>query len=187
MSERDLALEIIAAVRSRDLPKRAAYVAVCTACAEGGGLRNYRNDGSSTLNDAFLHRQLNDSERAVARQSLAYGDGPIGRNLDSMGLYQQRPMSGWGAPAELMDPATSAGKFLDGAGNNRGLTDIHGWEQMEIYAAGQKVQGSLEKDAWLYQSWQAYAVNLVDSLWSESASSAATNPSSYVDTLLGRK
>lgn len=162
---------IIRAVKVRGLSKRAAYVAVTTSMAENGygkwGLAVWANDGNSTLKDAYLGRQLNDRERATARESMKYmapGD-PVGRNLDSMGLYQQRPMSGWGTPRELMDPEISAGKFLDGAGGNRGLTDIPGWEQMEVYAAGQKVQGSLPKDAWLYQAWQPKGIQFVDELW----------------------
>ena len=37
----------------------------------------------------------------------------MGNNLDSIGLFQQRPMTGWGTPAELINSATAAGKFFD--------------------------------------------------------------------------
>jgi hypothetical protein len=162
----DIARAIIAAARARfgvDA-KHAAVVGVCTALAESGGLILWANDGSSTLT-AVGGRQMTAADRAVARESLNYPHDRVGRNLDSMGLYQQRPMMGWGAPAELMDPAVSAGKFFDGAGTNKGLVDIPGWRGLEPFEAGRRVQGSLPRDAPLYASKQAAAVGIVDRLW----------------------
>ena len=65
---------------------------------------NYANDGTSILVGSAEQRQLNDAERAVARESLSYRHDKVGNNLDSIGLFQQRPMTGWGTPAELINP-----------------------------------------------------------------------------------
>ena len=60
----------------------------------------------------------------MARKSLAYPHDRVGKILDSIGLFQQRPMTGWGTPAELIDPATAAGKSFDR------LVQVPGWQGM---------------------------------------------------------
>jgi len=57
----------------------------------------------------------------------------VGNNLDSIGLFQQRPMTGWGAPAQLIDPATAAGLLLDR------LQRVPGWQSLPPWQAGQIV------------------------------------------------
>ena len=165
MSKEGIARGVIAACHARGLGRNAAEAAISTIIAECGALVMYANDGNSTLNDAYLHRQLNDGEREVARQSLQYPHDLVGRDLDSMGLFQQRPMSGWGPPNELMDPEMSTGKFFDGAGGNRGLLRITDWESLPPWEAGRRVQGSLPKDSWLYSDAYPQAVAIVDQYW----------------------
>jgi len=83
-------------------------------------------------------------------RNLSWGD------LDSVGLFQQRPSAGWGTVEELTDPATAAHLFYEGrAGYTRGLLDISGWESMALTDAAQRVQISAYPDA--YAKWESAA------------------------------
>ncbi|MGW2456751.1 peptidase M23 [Streptomyces sp. NPDC001704] len=68
-------------------------------------------------------------------------------DLDSLGLFQQRPSQGWGTPTQIMQPKYAAGMFFFGASRDttagiHGLADIQGWETMGLGQAAQKVQAS---------------------------------------------
>ncbi|MFI1756592.1 heavy metal transporter [Streptomyces sp. NPDC020571] len=63
-------------------------------------------------------------------RNLDHGD------KDSLGLFQQRPSQGWGKPAEIMDPAYSAGLFYDH------LVEIPGYLDLPLTDAAQRVQRS---------------------------------------------
>lgn len=81
-------------------------------------------------------------------------------HLDSVGLFQQRPSSGWGTPAQLQDPAYATRLFYGGpqnpnAGRTRGLLDIRGWQSMSLTVAAQAVQISAYPDA--YAKWETSA------------------------------
>jgi hypothetical protein len=80
------------------------------------------------------------------------------RNLDrgdrdSLGLFQQRPSTGWGSPAQIQDPTAAADAFYGVAGHtsNPGLLDITGWQSMPLTVAAQAVQRSGFPDA--YARW----------------------------------
>lgn len=144
----------------RGLGRSAALIGIDVALAETN-LYNYANDGTSTQLGTFPggHRQLNDAQRAVARQSLNYPhDDKVGHDLDSMGLFQQRPSASWGTPAELMDPVVSAGKFYDV------LVKVDGWQAMTPAAAAQKVQGSNDPTGGIYARVYDHAAAIVDQL-----------------------
>lgn len=75
---------------------------------------------------------------------------------DSVGLFQQRPSTGWGTVDEIMNPAHAAFLFYQGrSGYTRGLLDISGWQSMALTVAAQKVQVSAFPDA--YAKWEASA------------------------------
>jgi len=81
-------------------------------------------------------------------------------HLDSVGLFQQRPSSGWGTVAQLTTPQYAARLFFGGptnpnAGKTRGLLDISGWSSMTVTQAAQKVQKSAHPEA--YAKWEASA------------------------------
>ncbi|MFD3714933.1 peptidase M23 [Streptomyces sp. NPDC058677] len=63
---------------------------------------------------------------------------------DSVGVFQQRPSTGWGTKEQIMDVNYAARMFFLGGdgGDPPGLTDISGWERMEMGKAAQKVQRS---------------------------------------------
>ena len=87
-------------------------------------------------------------------RNLDWGD------RDSVGLFQQRPSSGWGSVEQLTTPSHAARLFYGGpsnpnAGYTRGLLDIAGWESMPLTVAAQAVQISAFPDA--YAKWEASA------------------------------
>lgn len=78
----------------------------------------------------------------VVPGSLSYPNDGVGYDHDSIGLFQQRPSTGWGTVAEIMDPATSARKFY------LVLAQVYGWQDMALAAAAQAVQVSAFPDAY---------------------------------------
>lgn len=87
-------------------------------------------------------------------RNLDWGD------RDSVGLFQQRPSSGWGSVEQLTTPSYAARLFFGGPSNpnrgyTRGLLDIPGWQNMSLTQAAQAVQISAYPDA--YAQWEASA------------------------------
>ena len=71
-------------------------------------------------------------------RNLNYGD------RDSLGLFQQRPSTGWGSPAQVRNPRLASLAFYGKASHtkNPGLVDVRGWQQMSVANAAQAVQRS---------------------------------------------
>jgi hypothetical protein len=89
-----------------------------------------------------------------------------GRNdHDSLGLFQQRPSSGWGSPAQVTNPHYATQSFL------KRLVKIHNWQQMPLTSAVQKVQVSAFPSA--YAKWEKFAASLVAGAYASDASHAA--------------
>lgn len=87
-------------------------------------------------------------------RNVRYGD------RDSLGLFQQRPSTGWGSPDQVLDPTRATQAFYGGAtnpnkGRTRGLLDIPGWTSMSVAQAAQAVQISAFPGA--YAKWEASA------------------------------
>lgn len=110
-------------------------------------------------------REIGVSDRAIAI-ALATGMVESGlRNLDwgdrdSLGIFQQRPSTGWGTPAQIMDADRSTRVFYGGQSDpngqvTRGLLDIPGWENMAFTDAAQAVQISAYPER--YGQWEAQA------------------------------
>jgi len=80
---------------------------------------------------------------------------------DSLGIFQQRPSTGWGTPEQITDVPTSTKSFYGVAdfGNNPGLLQIDGWENMPPNDACQAVQKSGVPDA--YAKWEGFARDLL--------------------------
>ncbi|MFI5835643.1 hypothetical protein ACIA5A_18390 [Micromonospora sp. NPDC051300] len=76
---------------------------------------------------------------------------------DSLGLFQQRPSSGWGTPEQITDPEYSTLAFL------KGLKQVDGWQDMPLTQAAQTVQVSAYPDA--YAQWEQQAADLVAQHW----------------------
>jgi murein DD-endopeptidase MepM/ murein hydrolase activator NlpD len=75
---------------------------------------------------------------------------------DSIGLFQQRPSTGWGRPDQLLDPAYTSRKFFEK------LVKLKGWEKMALTDAAQAVQRSAYPDA--YAKHEPLASQIVDAL-----------------------
>ncbi|MBC7725426.1 MAG: LysM peptidoglycan-binding domain-containing protein [Burkholderiaceae bacterium] len=94
-------------------------------------------------------------------ENLNYGD------RDSLGLFQQRPSTGWGSPAQVTDPVYAAKLFFGGPSNpntgiTRGLLDIPDWQSKTLTQAAQAVQISAYPDA--YAKWETSALAWLDQL-----------------------
>lgn len=131
------------------------------------------------LTDVALTDEMRQNARTIIAVGRRVGVGDRGliialaaalqesglRNLDhgdqdSLGLFQQRPSTGWGPPAQILNPTISAAAFFGGPinpnpGRTRGLLDIPGWEAMTVAQAAQSVQLSAHPDA--YARWEALA------------------------------
>jgi hypothetical protein len=127
------AVAIIEAGEDEGLDQKAWAIALATAMQESK-FRNYAN-----VNVA---------------ESYDYEHQAEGADHDSVGLFQQRPSSGWGSVKELMDPKTSASKFYDS------LKNVDGWQDMPVTTAAQTVQVSAFPDA--YAQWEDLAWDIID-------------------------
>lgn len=85
--------------------------------------------------------------------NLPYGD------LDSLGLFQQRPSQGWGTKEQIQTPRYAAAAFYSG------LAKVAGWETLSVTDAAQAVQHSGAPDA--YAQWEAEARVLAQALTGE--------------------
>src|SRR5215475_1265093 len=89
------------------------------------------------------------------QESKLHNLGNLGatNDHDSLGLFQQRPSSGWGTPQQITDPQHSATSFL------KGLQQVNGWQHMPLTDAAQKVQVSAYGDR--YAQWETQAAQVV--------------------------
>lgn len=112
-----------------------------------------------------IGRELGVSDRGIM---IALGTAMVEswlRNLDwgdrdSLGLFQQRPSTGWGTPDQIMDRGHSIRSYFLGASNpdgttTQGLLDIPGWESMSFADAAQAVQISAHPER--YAAWESAA------------------------------
>jgi len=103
------------------------------------------------------------------QESSLHNYGNLGNrnDHDSLGLFQQRPSSGWGTPAQVTNPHHAAQSFL------KRLVKIHNWQHMPLTLAVQKVQVSAFPQA--YAKWEKFAATLVAGTYAADAAHAATN------------
>lgn len=80
---------------------------------------------------------------------------------DSLGIFQQRPSTGWGTPEQITDVPTSSKSFYGVAsfGSNPGLLQISSWETMPPGDVCQAVQGSAYPER--YAQWEGFARDLL--------------------------
>ncbi|WP_058047464.1 hypothetical protein [Streptomyces roseifaciens] len=85
--------------------------------------------------------------------NINYGD------RDSVGLFQQRPVAGWGTKEQIMDPKYAAKMFFFGgdSGDPPGLEDVP-WENLSLNDAAQKVQRSGFPNAYGPKETQARSI-----------------------------
>jgi hypothetical protein len=90
---------------------------------------------------------------------INYGDLGGANDYDSLGLFQQRPSSGWGSAEQLQNPTYAAKAFYTA------LTQIPGWDQMNLADAAQAVQVSAFGDR--YAQWEAKAGDVVAAFYGQ--------------------
>jgi hypothetical protein len=129
------AYAIVQIGKALKMPRRGVVIAVATAIQE-----------STLLNRA--------SE--VLPESYRYPHQGTGSDHDSVGLFQQRPSSGWGSVRNLMNPAYAATQFY------LALKSVAGWQYMSLTGAAQAVQVSAYPDA--YAKHEALAAKIVAAL-----------------------
>ncbi|WP_431729367.1 hypothetical protein [Verrucosispora sp. TAA-831] len=112
-AQMDNAKVIVEVGEDLDIPRQGLVVAVATAMQE-----------STLLNYAS----------GVLPESQNYPHQAIGWDHDSVGLFQQRPSSGWGSVRDLMRPAYASRAFYEA------LLKVPGWQQMSLTMAAQAVQ-----------------------------------------------
>lgn len=139
-----------------------------SAPASPTGQRTAALDAEQAANAAVIiriGRELGVSDRGIAI-ALATAMVESGmRNLDwgdrdSLGIFQQRPSTGWGTAEQIRDPERSTRVFYGGQGDpngqrTRGLLDIAGWEDMAFTDAAQAVQ--ISAFPLRYGQWEAQA------------------------------
>lgn len=156
---------IIGVAKTDGLDQSAALIGLMTADAESG----FKVLANSTV-----------------PVSLSIPNQGVGSNYDSVGVFQQRPSTGWStlatgaaadysrsAVAQLMDPAYSAEAFFGSpygssapAALSKGLQDIP-WKSMSPAEAASTVQGN-EGGAATYAVFQSDAQSLINQYWSAS-------------------
>jgi hypothetical protein len=92
---------------------------------------------------------------ATARQESGLRNLPYG-DRDSLGLFQQRPSTGWGTPAQILDPIYASRSFYSQ------LVQLPGWQQLPLTVAAQAVQRSAFPNA--YAPWELLATRVVAGL-----------------------
>jgi hypothetical protein len=95
---------------------------------------------------------------AITESSLNNYDGG---DLDSIGLFQQRPSAGWGSISQLENPTYATDAFLNAM---KSKYPNNSWESGDIGAICQAVQVSAFPDA--YDQEAHDAALLADQLWS---------------------
>jgi hypothetical protein len=75
-----------------------------------------------------------------------------GGDLDSVGVFQQRPSQGWGRPRQLHDPVYATGRFF------AALVQVPHYLRLPLYQAAQAVQHSA--DGFAYTNYQVQAASM---------------------------
>ncbi|MFG2054717.1 hypothetical protein ACGFI9_11870 [Micromonospora sp. NPDC048930] len=127
----DNAKVIVDVGRAMKMPRPALVIAVATAMQESN-LYNLASD--------------------VLPESFDYPHQGSGSDHDSIGLFQQRPSSGWGTIAQIMRPSYAAQAFFSA------LNEVPGWQDMSLTQAAQAVQVSAFPDAYAQHEDRATTV-----------------------------
>jgi hypothetical protein len=131
----DNAVVIVQVGRKLAIPRQGLVVAIATALQESN-LYNLANE--------------------ALPESKNYPHQGSGWDHDSVGLFQQRTSTGWGAIKDLMQPAYAAQRFY------QALQAVPGWQQLSLSVAAQAVQMSAFPAA--YAQHEATATTVVNAL-----------------------
>ena len=160
---------------------RSAADAYCAATTTDGVRHTLTPDQASNtalIANIAVNRGLPDHAATVAiatamqesrLTNLDYGD------LDSLGMFQQRPSQGWGTAEQVTDMTYATNIFYDH------LLKVPDWQTIPVEDAAQEVQRSGYPD--LYATWDAMARAWAAGLTGEHAAgiSCALEPASSSD------
>ena len=151
----------------------AATIAKIGSRTPGAGRAGVRIALMAALTESGLRMLANTS---AWPQSATFPNDGNGGDHDSLGLFQMRPLAGWGTVAQLMDPTYQARAFFGGTtgpnhGSPRGLLDIPRWQQLPPGAAAQAVEVSAFPDR--YARFEPVADAILEALAHESAEQPA--------------
>jgi hypothetical protein len=164
------------------MPPAAAKVAVPPMATllphgVGGGQQNFPLSAKQRANAAAIvkagqlmklpPRAMVLAVQCAMQESTLHNYGNLGaaNDHDSQGLFQQRPSSGWGTPAQVTNPVHAAESFL------HRLIHVPGWQHMPATLAIQAVQVSAFPQA--YAKWEKFAASVVASTYAADAAHAA--------------
>ncbi len=136
----------------------------CQAAAGSAPVKLQADQAANATTVAALGKRLGLPDHAVTvalaaalqesgLHNLDHGD------LDSLGLFQQRPSQGWGTPTQIMSPAFSSAAFY------QRLAQLPDWQGMSVTEAAQAVQHSAAPNA--YAQWEGEARLLARTLTGE--------------------
>ena len=155
----------------------------CTVTAAGAASRSAAPPPTTV---SWSAEQLSNASVIAARGQAAHA-GPTGviialmtamqesslinlprGDRDSLGLFQQRPSTGWGTRADILDPVKSSDAFYGVAAHthNVGLLAVSSWQRLPLGVAAQAVQRSAYPT--LYNRWEPDARALAQWLLSGS-------------------
>lgn len=161
---------------------RTAEEAYCAAVSPDGAHRTLTPDqaqNAALIANIAVTRGLPDHAATVAiatamqesrLTNLDYGD------LDSLGLFQQRPSQGWGTAEQVSDMTYATNIFYDH------LLQVPDWETIPVEDAAQEVQRSGYPE--LYATWDAMARAWASGLTGERSAdvTCALEPATSSDT-----
>jgi hypothetical protein len=119
------------------------------------GMDRYEMENAQTIVD--VGREMGVDERgqiiavATALQESRLYNLYVAVDHDSLGLFQQRPSTGWGTPEQITTPSYAARAFY-----TRLLDTTADWGCLTC--AAQRVQGSAFPDAYAAQEWLATSI-----------------------------
>lgn len=132
----------------------AAIIPRCTVATTAGQFVTTPDQAANAATIAAVGHRLGLPDHAVtialatALQESRLINLP-GGDRDSVGLFQQRPSEGWGAPSQLRSPVYASTAFYNA------LTRLPGWENLAVTEAAQAVQHSASPDAYAAQEAEA--------------------------------
>lgn len=149
-------------------PSPACTVNSVTAGDSSFSLAPEQTDNAATI--AAIGQQLGMPAHAVTiALATALQESRLvnltGGDLDSAGLFQQRPSEGWGTYAQVTDPVHATIAFYEH------LRTVPGWETLSVTEAAQDVQHSGAPDA--YAQWESEARALAVALTGQSPAGLA--------------
>jgi len=89
---------------------------------------------------------------ATALQESTLINRTVATDHDSLGLFQQRPSTGWGTPAQILNPVYASTAFY------QQLRRVPNWQELPLTQAAQAVQRSAYPNA--YAKWETLATSL---------------------------